>query len=376
MTGPIDLGFLVFAQEVATRFERLVLFARTARVPPPSDSAPLSGVELIELPYYDRLANLPAALHGAAGTVAGFWRGLTRVDLVWVFGPNPFGLALIALALVRRKQVVLGVRQDTLAYYRHRLPSRLWTPALVAVQAMEHAYRALARRHRATVVGRELERRYRSRSSSVFPMTVSLVRLRDIPATPPERDWSGRIELLTVGRLEPEKNPLLLVEALARLEARRPGRYSLTWVGSGALESEVRKRASELGVAHNLRLRGHVPFGSDLLDLYRRAHAFVHVSLTEGVPQVIIEALACGTPVVATDVGGVAAALDAGKAGILAPPDDAEELVAGVLRLTDDADLRRRLTIRGLELARATSMEAEAGRVARFLLSGRTDARR
>ena len=54
-----------------------------------------------------------------------------------------------------------------------------------------------------------------------------------------------------VGRLEPEKNPLLVVEALAQLDARSGGRYHLTWVGRGGLESAVRRRAEELGIGRD-----------------------------------------------------------------------------------------------------------------------------
>jgi glycosyltransferase involved in cell wall biosynthesis len=104
-----------------------------------------------------------------------------------------------------------------------------------------------------------------------------------------------------------------------------------------------------------------------LMALYRSAHVFVHVSRTEGVPQVLVEAMACGTPVVATDVGGVGSALDRGRAGLLVPPGDADALVRAIVRLIDDGELRRQLVARGLELASHVTLEAEAARVAAFV---------
>ncbi len=198
-------------------------------------------------------------------------------------------------------------------------------------------------------------------------MTVTLVRMQDVAREPPTRDWAGQIELLTVGRIDTEKNPLLLVEALAQLDQGQHGRYLLRWVGRGPLEQMVSRHARALGVEERIELQGYVPFGPALLDFYRRAHVFVHVSFTEGVPQVLVEALACGTPVVATDVGGVGAALDGGNAGLLVPPGKLEPLVEAIGRLVENRELRDRLVAHGLELARRTTLEAEADRVARFV---------
>ena len=200
----------------------------------------------------------------------------------------------------------------------------------------------------------------------MLAISPSLVPEEALAAEPPQRDWSGRIELLTVGRIDTEKNPLLLVEAMAELERRRPGVFRLRWVGLGPLLEDVRARAAELGLADRIELLGYLPF-PELLPHYRDAHAFVHVSFTEGVPQVLNEALACGLPVVGTDVGGVSEALDAGRAGLLVPPSDRDALVEAVLRVADDDLLRARLAEHGLEQARDRTLEAQAARVAAFL---------
>jgi glycosyltransferase involved in cell wall biosynthesis len=170
-----------------------------------------------------------------------------------------------------------------------------------------------------------------------------------------------------VGRLEPEKNPLLLVEALARLNGEEPGRYRLTWVGRGPLEDTVRRRAAELAVESLIEFHGYVAFDQGLLDMYRRADVFVHVSLTEGMPKVLIEALAVATPIVATDVGGVRAGTRDGSVALLVPPDDLDALVHAVRRIATDAELRETLVTSGLELAQELTIEAQATRVVRFI---------
>jgi glycosyltransferase involved in cell wall biosynthesis len=352
---------------VGDRFDGVVLFGRTVRGEKRADYVPVGSVDLVELPHYESLRDLPTVLRATSGTIRAFWEGLARVDTIWIYGPHPFSLFLVGMALARRRRIVLGVRQDTVPYYRGRLPSARWTPFLLAARGLDAAYRLLSRSLKTTVVGPQIARRYGLERRTVLPMTVSLIRAGDVVPEAASRDWSGTVELLSVGRLEPEKNPFLLVDALARLERGRPGRYRLTWLGQGRLRDAVLTHAKEMGVAHALDLRGFVAFGPDLLDFYRSAHLFVHVSLTEGVPQVLIEALASGTPIVATDVGSVAATLDHGRAGMLIPPQDPAALVAAVLRMTDDAELRTRMVGRGLELARERTLEAEADRVARFM---------
>lgn len=358
----------MFAVEVGRAFDRVVLFGRTLRGQAPPEYLPLVNVDVVELPYYTSIRDLRAFARATAPTIRRLWRGLGDVDAVWAFGPHPFALAFVLFAIVRKKRVVLGVRQDTLAYYRQRLPSRSWAPLLPVAYGLDVCYRILSRALKTTVVGPEIARRYGERDS-VLPMTVSLVRADDVVPHPPRREWTETISLLAVGRLEPEKNPLLLVDALGRLEREYPGRFRLTWLGDGQLRNAVLRRAADLGISDLLDLRGFIRFGPELLALYRSAHIFVHVSLTEGVPQVLTEALAAGTPIVATDVGGVAEALEHGQAGVLVPPDDLAALVRGILEVVVDERLRGSLIRRGLEAARARTLEAEAARVARFIRS-------
>ncbi len=362
-----DRAFVLFAAEVGSRFDGLVVFGRTLDAPEAADYKLREGTLLVELPYYTTLLALGEVARAFPGTFRAMWRGLGSVDTVWVIGPNPYDLLLIGMALVRRKRVALGVRQDTVAYYRARVPGRRWWPAVAAMQAVDRLYRLLARRVPTTVVGEEIAKTYGVELPTVLPMTVSLVRAADVAPAVPQRVWDSSIELLTVGRLEREKNPLLLVEALAELERAEPGRYSLTWVGRGPLEADVLALAERLGVREKITFHGYVAFGERLFDLYRSAHMFVHVSLTEGVPQVIVEAIACGTPVVATAVGGVEAAFGTPGAALLVPPSNRNELVSAIRHVVTDGASRDERTERGLELARRLTLDAESERVARFI---------
>ena len=161
----------------------------------------------------------------------------------------------------------------------------------------------MARRFPVVVVGPQLAANYRS-ACRVLALSVSLVGEDQIvdPARRPRRVWNGELRVLTVGRLETEKNPLLLADVLARLRERDP-RFRLLVCGEGPMADDVDARLAELGVADHAELLGYVPIDGGLLDLYRSSHAFLHVSWTEGLPQTLFEAFAAGLPVVATAVG-------------------------------------------------------------------------
>jgi glycosyltransferase involved in cell wall biosynthesis len=296
-----------------------------------------------------------------------FWRVLDGVDIVWLLGPHLLSLAFVAVACLRRKRVVLGARQDLRRYVASRHPDR--RSLRVAALVLEGAWRALARYHSIIVVGPDLERQYR-RARAVLGVYVSLVEERAIDGAAAEgaRDYSGELSVLAVGRLEREKNPLLLADVLVLLRESEP-RWRLVVCGDGPMRQEMVQRLDRLGVGQHADLRGYMPMGRGLTRLYHECHLFLHVSWTEGMPQVLLESFAARLPVVATAVGGVARAADG--CALLVPPGDASAAASQLLSLARDQSLRERLTEAGAARVRRHTIEAESRRVADFLRSSR-----
>jgi len=322
------------------------------------------GVRFVALPWYESAADARALARASAGSLRRFWRALDEADVCWLLGPSPLAIAFALLALVRRRRVVLGVRQDLPSYARSRHPGRRLHALAADVQ--EAAFRLLARRVAVVTVGADLARGYR-RSRALLALPVSLVSRRDVRlpgAAPRVRYDEPELRVLTVSRLDAEKNPLLLADVLRRLVDSDP-RWRLVVAGEGPLAGDLRTRLDELGVAGRAELLGHVDLDPGLNELYRTSHAFLHVSWTEGLPQVLFEAFAAGLPVVATDVGGVAQA--AGDAALLVPAGDPEAPARALVRIASEPELRALLAERALARAREVTIESTAARLAAFL---------
>jgi glycosyltransferase involved in cell wall biosynthesis len=352
----------LFLSHLAPYFDRLTLIGRLDPTPGRFPYA-IHDTNFAALPHYSSGADPLSLIRSMPIAVARFWRLLGRVDTAWVLGPTPLSLLFAILACVRGRRLVLGVRQDLPQLFRYRYPDR---PLLrFGARVLERAFRALARQAPVVVVGPELARHYR-RSPRVHTLYVSLLRERDIAeAKDDRRTYDGPLlRMLSVGRIDPEKNPLLLADVLARALDQDP-RWRLDVCGDGPLAGELQQRLAELGIADRATLHGHVPIDAGLVELYRGSHAFLHISLTEGVPQVLLEAFAMRLPVVATAVGGVPDLVH--DCGLLIPPRDPDAAAQALSRLSSDPQLRGELVDRAVSRARNHTLEAECARLARFL---------
>jgi glycosyltransferase involved in cell wall biosynthesis len=358
-----ELPVVAFLAQLSEHVERVTLVGRLDPSPGRWHHEVPASVDFLPLPFYPSLARPADTARVLRQSLRRFWDVLDSVDAVWLLGPHPLAPPFAALAALRGRRVALGVRQDFPAYVRSRHPAS--RGLRLAALALEGSHRLLARRCPTVVVGGDLARRY-GRAPRLLPAIVSLVSERDVagPEALAARTEDGELRVLSVGRLDAEKNPLLLAEVLARLRSREP-RWRLVVAGDGPLAPALAARLRALGVAEHAELCGYVAAADELAALYRSSHVLLHCSWTEGVPQVLFEAFAARLPAVATAVGGVAEA--AGGAALLVAPGDAEAAARQIERLADSRELRERLTEAGAARAREHSLEAEAARVAAFL---------
>lgn len=131
-----------------------------------------------------------------------------------------------------------------------------------------------------------------------------------------------------VGRLTPVKGVAVLLEAAALVSAQQVD-FQLYLIGSGELAGPLQAEAARLGIEKQVRFVGPINDPATLANWYRSANVTVLPSLSEGIPNVLLESKACGTPFVASRVGGIPEIVDDGV-DRLAPPGDAKALAAAL----------------------------------------------
>ncbi len=166
----------------------------------------------------------------------------------------------------------------------------------------------------------------------------------------PDRDRDrprDTVGILAVGRLVEKKGYPILLEALAAVaRAGRPVRCEI--VGAGGLEGELRAQIERLGLERVVVLRGALTH-EQVARSYRRADVFVQASVVlgngdrDGVPNSLLEAMASGLAVVASDVAGIPEVVTDEVTGLLVPPGDAAALAGGLISVVDSPALRGRL---------------------------------
>jgi len=149
----------------------------------------------------------------------------------------------------------------------------------------------------------------------------------------------GDVVVGSVGRLSTQKNPMDFVRVAAGLLGRHSS-VCFVYVGDGPLRESVEAATAELGITKRVRFLG---LRDDVPDLLRAMDIFILTSLWEGLPRVVLQALATGLPVVAYDTAGIVEAVAEGVNGHMVEPGDVDGMVDILDRLVSDEALRSRM---------------------------------
>jgi glycosyltransferase involved in cell wall biosynthesis len=280
---------------------------------------------------------------------------------------TPHLLAAIAEVAAKLRQlradILLchGYKPDIIGYFAARrvgIPvisvSRGWTAATAKVRAYEWFDRRILRSMDHVVCVSEGQAR-KVRAAGVAPDRITVIRNSIDIARFTARTDAARAQLerffhhpprliaLAVGRLSPEKGFERLVDA-ARIARAARDDIGFVLIGDGALRDSLQRRADAAGLQSHFIITG---FRRDVDALMPAADLLVQSSYTEGLPNVVLEAMASSLAVVATDVGGTSEVVVDHRTGFLVPPADSHALGAAILSLCADDALRLEMGDRG-----------------------------
>jgi glycosyltransferase involved in cell wall biosynthesis len=165
---------------------------------------------------------------------------------------------------------------------------------------------------------------------------------------------ANALVVLQVARLDYLKDHATAIRTMEHIVRRRPDAHLLL-VGEGTERAAVEKQVADRNLAAHVGLLGR---RRDVPRLLPASDVLLLTSISEGIPLTVIEAMAAGRPVVATNVGGVGEIVEDGTTGLLAPSGDDVGLAEHVLRLADDAALRERMGEAGRRRAHALFPES------------------
>ena len=306
----------------------------------------------------------PGVRHGAVALLVA--RRARAADVV--YATSMIGRAALGAALARRPLVVKLVADP--AYERARrqglfsgsLADFQRAPARGRIAALRRA-RDLALRRASHVVTpsgylKELAVGWGQAPERVTVLPNPAPDVPDLPAYTPQEVP----RLAFAGRINRQKALEVALRALAQVEG-----VELVLAGDGPERGQLEEEARRLGLDGRVRFAGALG-RREVLELFRAADASILTSAWENFPHTVVEALAVGTPVIATAVGGVTEVVEDGVNGLLVPAGDVDALAAAIRRFLADDELRERLRANAAASVEPLARERVYGRLEEILV--------
>ncbi len=359
-------SFARYVDSIAPYFDRVILSVPVFETPPASGSrVRATNVTLAPLPYfpgprqfYPKLASIRPRLR----------RWVDQCDVIHLRVPSPAAIFAFRIAESRRKPIfllVVGDYEALLPHLGYRGIKKVLFSQYVAFE--EWALRYMTRRALTFANGAALRAKHERAGARIHETKTTTLSLADF-STRLDTCSGPTVRMLCVSRIDPRKG-LRSLPAVVRDLAAAGHDVTLDIVGPtiGLIgESErdaIAAAAQGSGVADRVSLRGAVPL-DQLLPLYREFDLFVLPTRPgEGIPRVLMEAMAAGLPIVTTDVAGISSLIRSGQNGVLVPEGSTQGMVEALRSLITSPSLRQRLIQDGYATARAHTLERQAASV-------------
>jgi glycosyltransferase involved in cell wall biosynthesis len=356
-------SFARYVDSLAPYFDEVVLAVPVFARPQSAGSrVRAQNVRLAALPYFPGPRQFYPALRSIYPRLR---KWVIECDVVHLRVPTPAGMFAFRLARRYRKPTFLLVVGDYRALQPH-LPYRGLKHVLFSsyVNFEERALAHMTRRALTFVNGSALREKHEKNGANVYETRTTTIADEDIGSRL-DTAQSPVVRLLTVSRIDPRKGLGVLPAALAAIVASGVN-ATLDIVGPtiGQIGDEERDRiredATRLGVGERVMLHGAVPLDA-LMTIYKSHDMFVLPTKPgEGIPRVLMEAMAGGLPVVTTNVAGIGGLIRHRQNGLLLDEASPESVAEAVRLLLYSPALRRQLIQQGYETARAHTLDRQA----------------
>jgi glycosyltransferase involved in cell wall biosynthesis len=362
----VEGSFARYVDSLAPYFDEIVLCVPVLSRPR-GEGTPVrsANVTLAPLPGFDGPAQFYPRLPLIVLRLLRFAR---RIDVLHCRVPTPAAVFAFAAARLFGRPTFLLVVGD-LEALRASMPyrgmkRRLWD-AYTSFE--ERNVQSMADRSLTFANGAALAAKHSRPGKPAIETRTTTLRVEDI-STRPDTCAGGRLRLLTVSRIDPRKGLRVLPDVVQQLVSQGFD-MSADIVGPavgapGEAERQgIDAHAASIGVGERVRFLGAVPLDR-LLPLYKEYDLFALPTLPgEGIPRVLLEAMAGGLPIVTTRVAGIPGLIVHERNGLLVDEPGAATVADALARLLADGPLRRRLIENGYETARAHTLEAQAARM-------------
>ncbi len=326
------------------------------------------NVQVVEIPF-TRVAN-PGILRTVFGwfrSMPSLWQAISASDFVGIFMVGMRSVIAWLFCLLLRKPYWVYIGSDWAGVAPNSFRWSGWRRRFLIGAYIKIAgalERAIARKAAFRLVtGTALLQKHAYPDSATYithPLTS--LNIESIPGRE-EKQIGATIQLLAVGNLNVRKGYPYLIQSLPLIRDRGID-LKLTIVGEGLLRPELERLLEELNLRPFVDLVGYVPNGPVLWKYYVSADIFVLSSLNEGLPRVILEAMAHGLPVICTDVSGLSQHFADREQVFFVPAKDPEAIAEAIVTLVQDANLRHTLVQNGLAAAREMMSNSAASQTA------------
>lgn len=359
-----------YVDELSLKYERMYLCVPVQEVTNDEEvnDYKIKSTKIIiqELPVYKGFVGALKRKKSITNSIKLFsseWNGV-----IYVRWPVPFSYTLFKIAKKRNLPICFHLVGDTKAIVSQgdKYRGLIKLLAVLYANVNELLMKKMLKKSVALVNGSGLRRLYQKNKSNRIKEIRTSTFKKDEIYYKEDRLSQENIKLLYVGYMRHEKGIPFLIDAIKDL-INEGYNISLTLVGDGDKLQNYRTYAQTLGIDKNVSFKGHIPLGNELLEKYRENDIFILPSISEGTPRVLIEAMANGAIVIATNTGGIPYTIKNEFNGLLVEPKSSEALKMAILRVIEDKGLRQSLLENGYQFAEMNTLESHVDEVYQFI---------